>query len=211
MKNLFLGIFLIFILTGCVQNGVVVPPNGGASISIIKPIWISGIYIEGNEYSKNLPLEQKNENLKVVNAGFWLANTNNKISQLVYAFDINIIKPFNQERVYTRAILENPINPSQPIIYEHYLNKGESSTKVTHATIDNVTMNKTYLLSFEIYSDKERKNLISKIDQKIVSVVDNTTGCVKLSDIFMNEKFSLYAVAGGVPIDKVIIACVKYK
>lgn len=211
MKNLFLGIFLIFILTGCVQNGVVVPPNGGASISIIKPIWISGIYIEGNEYSKNLPLEQKNENLKVVNAGFWLANTNNKISQLVYAFDINIIKPFNQERVYTRAILENPMNPSQPIIYEHYLNKSESSTKVTHATIDNVTMNKTYLLSFEVYSDKERKNLISKIDQKIVSVVDNTTGCVKLTDIFMNEKFSLYAVAGGVPIDKVIIACVKYK
>ena len=160
---------------------------------------------------KNLPLEQKNENLKVVNAGFWLANTYNKISQLVYAFDINIIKPFNQERVYTRAILENPMNPSQPIIYEHYLNKSESSTKVTHATIDNVTMNKTYLLSFEVYSDKERKNLISKIDQKIVSVVDNTTGCVKLTDIFMNEKFSLYAVAGGVPIDKVIIACVKYK
>lgn len=212
MKNLILGIMLVFLLVGCSQNRVVVPPNGGVSISPIKPIWISGIYVEGSKYTKDLPLEQKNENLKVVNAGFYLANTNNKISQLVYAFDISIIKPFSEKRVYTRAILENPMDASQPIIYEYYLDKEDKSTKATHATIDSVVMDKAYFLSFEVYSDEARKNLISRIDQKIVSVVDNTTGCVKLADSFMEEHFSNIIVGKKViPISKVIIACVRYQ
>lgn len=216
MKNvIFSTIVTICIigLSGCSlkSNRSVMPPNGGGSIAIMEPVWITGIKRTDVSYSSTLPEEQENDYLKVINAGYWLANTHGKLSQLVYSLDLNIKKPFLQDVVYTRAILSNPEDTNNPIIYEHFLDNKYKSTKVTHATLSNVSMGKTYQIIFEVYSDKSRTHLLTKVDQPIVSLVDNTSGCVKLDNALMKAKYGNVLDPSGnvIPIDKLIIACQK--
>jgi len=160
-------------------------------------------------FTSKLPIAQENEYLKVVNAGYWLANANGKVSQLVYSFDLSVKKPISNNKIYTRVILDNPADTKTPIIYEHYLNTSERSTHVTHATVQNVKMGSTYHMIFEIYNDANRTQLLTKIDQPIVSLADNTSGCLELSEEVMQTLYSNILDPNGkaIPIDKLIFAC----
>ncbi|MDQ6968438.1 MAG: hypothetical protein Q9M14_07140, partial [Mariprofundaceae bacterium] len=144
-------------------------------------------------YTKDFPAPIDNKYMKVVNAGYWLANTNGKLSQLVYILEMTNKRVFSQDVVYTKSIFSNPEDESKPIIYNGTLNNVHHTVKVTHATVQNVTFNKKYHLIFEIYSDQEQTELISRIDQIIVAPVDNTTGCVQISSEVRNDLFSVFA------------------
>ncbi len=210
-KIILLSSFLL--LGGCASNHrVVIPTNGGASITVNKPVWISGIHVNGLKYSESLPEPQENEFLKVINAGYWLANTNGKMSQLVYSFDLNNKKVFPQDKVYTRSSFTNPENKTNPIVYTGTLDNIAGSTHITHATLNSVTMNEEYIMNFDVYSDPERTKLITSIHQKIVSVVNNTDGCVQLSHDYMQEVFGYMRDPQGkpIPVEKLMINCVKY-
>jgi hypothetical protein len=207
-------VVLLFIvsISGCgTRNGVVIPPNGGAGITVDKPVWISGIQEVSLKYSKSFPKSQENKFLKVVNAGYWLANTNGKISQLVYMLELNNKKSFSQSKVYVRSYFTNPEDKSNPFTYDGTLDNFVGSTKITHATVNNVELHKEYSMVFEVYSDSNRTNLITKINQKIISPVDNSNGCVKFSDDYMGEIFGNVLDSKGkpIPINKLIINCVR--
>ena len=206
MLSLTLGITFM----GCTKKSVE-PPKGGASLNITKPLWINGSATDKLLYTKNLPSLKENGNLLVTNAGFWLGNTNDKVSQLSYSFDLAVKKPFSQEKVYTRTILENPSNPNKPIIYENYLTHNKKSVKVKHSPLLHVKMDKIYRFTFEVYSDEKRKKLISKINQPIISVVDNTNGCVTLNDEYMMQIIKTILDQNGpaIPLDKLRVRCQK--
>lgn len=203
-------LILIFLLTGCVSQPVkyAVPPKGGLAVVPSEPIWLSGIQIKDLHFTKSYPVAEENEMLKVVNAGYWLANGKGKISQLVYTLELNIKKP-SAARVYTRSILTNPNDSNAPFVYEHYLDSKDSSTKIHHSPLVGVKLGHEYHMVFEVYADLKRSNLISKIEQKIISPVGNSGGCVKIEHEYMNKLFGNLKDPEGntVPPNKVIIAC----
>ncbi len=120
----------------------VVPPKGGAAIILKSPVWLTGVSSPEDKmdlapYAKQFPVAVNTEHLRVVNAGYWIANQD-KPSQVFYEFAMTIAKPF-AGRVFTRALLQNPAEPDQPIKYEHYLDPKEKSTKATHGPLANIT------------------------------------------------------------------------
>ena len=212
ISNILILLTCSLLFIGCTTsspNGFVIPPNGGAALLLKEPVWISGIQIDNIEYFSDLPKAEENGELKVVNAGYCLVNSNGRISNLVYTLQLNVKKPFSENKVYTRAILTNPEDINNPIVYEHYLNSNERSTKVTHSPVLKAQMGKTYHMIFEVYDDVNRTNLMSRIDQPIISLVDNENGCVKLKKEFMEAKFKNTLDPQGrvIPTDKLIIAC----
>lgn len=212
-KSIRIGL-LLFVLfaSGCAtRNGSVILPNGGAGITVGKPVWLSGIEEGSLNYSELFPKAQKNKFLEVVNAGFWLANTNGKISQLIYILNLKNKKIFPVGKVYTRSSFSNPSNKSQPFVYLGTLDNTISFTKITHATVNNVKLHEKYQMTFEVFKDSKRTELITKINQKIKSPVDNSSGCVVLPDEYMNEIFGNVLDSKGklIPTNKLIINCVR--
>lgn len=214
MRKRVIGILCI--LTYCVSflgctNVTVTPPKSTMTLNIITPLWISGTITNKLLYTRNLPYRKENGHLTVTNAGFWLGNNHNNASQLTYAFDLAVKKPFSCKTIYTRAILENPSNPDNPIIYENSFKQTTKSIKIKHTSLTQIKMDKTYRLIFEVYSDVERQNLITKINQPITAVVDNTNECVKVSDAYMSQILETIIDQNGptIPIDKLIIKCHK--
>ncbi|WP_415397270.1 hypothetical protein [Sulfurimonas sp. CS5] len=207
--NVMITILVVLNLTGCVIPGVHGIPNGGAAAIIREPVWLSGIKTSDIGYSSNFPKAEENEYLKTIKAGYWLANTNGKRSQLVYYFKVKVKKPFSDQKVWTKMILSNPSN-IRNIVYTHYLNKTDKNTSATHPTVSNVKLNQKYNMILEVYSDKERTKLISKLNQNIISPVDNTSGCIKLNKIFKEEQYG-YLVDGKtiLTLDHLIIWCDK--
>lgn len=214
MKKLMwvLIVVILGLLSSCLNQNAryVMPPNGGASVMAKKPVWLSGIRVQDLEYTYGYPDPVENDYARVVNAGFYLANINGQISQLIMSLDLTIKKVFS-DRVYTKAILQNPSNPAKPFIYEHYLDTNNKSTRVRHSPVFNVKMGDTYHLAVEFYGDEARTRLLSRIDQVIKSPVDNTSGCVTLDQ---GLKKMLYGDARDplgkpIPLDKIIIACMK--
>lgn len=186
----------------------VVPPKGGAAILLKDPVWLTGIASATAIYSESFPQPAKTEHLEVVNAGFWLANQS-KPSQLFYELTLRITKPF-EKRVFTRVVLADPENMTKPITYEHNLDPKEKSTKATHGPLSQVTSGAKYSMTFEIFSDETRTEPIEKITQEIISPVDNTDGCVVLTNelkllLFPNMK-NLMAEK-NIPIEKISLAC----
>ncbi len=207
--KLLISLYFIMIIGCSSTSKYVIPPNGGASIFVNEPMWISGVKVKELVYSKYFPKAEENNYLKVINAGYWLMNTNGKISQLVYSFELNNKKVFLHSKVYTRSLFSNPIDKERPIIYEGFLDNSVGSIKITHSVVENVKFNIEYNMSFEVYSDSNRTNLITKINQKIISAADNTSGCIVLTDKYKEEKLNFIPNASGkiTPIDKLIIAC----
>jgi len=204
------AIIVTLTFTGCVIPGANGIPNGGAGINVQKPVWLSGIKLKEDSYSSSFPKAEENEHLKVINAGYWLANTQGRKSQLIYRFQVNIKKPFSDKKVWTKMTLSNPSNENKDIVYTHYLNKKDKNTGGTHATLSNVKLNKKYNMIIEVFSDENRTKLISKLNQTIISPVDNTSGCIKLNQEFKKEKYG-YLVDGTkiLSLDHLIILCDK--
>ena len=208
MKKALMILPFILLVSCAAQQSYKVPPPGGLVVVAHKPIWLAGIRVENKEYTDAMPDVAESEHTRTVNAGYWLANGNGKISQLLYEFEISIKNPFD-ERVYTRSILSNPAAISSPFIYEHYLESTDKATKVRHGPLNNVKRGAEYHLIFEFYKDPTRTELLDRIDQKIIAPVDNSSGCVEVSAEYKKALFGNLPDPQGkiVPIDKVIIAC----
>lgn len=192
-----------------VVGAPVVPPKGGAAIVLKSPVWLTGVSSSGQEgalapYAEDFPPPVQTEHLKVVNAGYWLANLK-KPSQVVYEFTMTVTKPFDS-RVYTRVLLEDPSARDSPIKYEHYLDPAERSTRVTHGPLSGVKRGEKYTFSFEVFSDEARTTSVERIVQSIVSPLDNSGGCVELRPEVMAVAFPSLT-SGTIPIEKIMLAC----
>ncbi|NQY20035.1 MAG: hypothetical protein HRT40_01805 [Campylobacteraceae bacterium] len=205
-------IIAILSFTGCVITGPNGIPNGGAAIIVQEQVWLSGIKSNEDSYSSSFPKAEENEYLKVIKAGYWLANTQGKKSQLVYYFKVNIKKEFSNKKVWTKMTLSNPSNENKDIVYTHYLSSKDKYTGGTHATLSNVKLNKKYNMIIEVFSDENRTKLISKLNQTIISPVDNSSGCIKLNRELKQEKYG-HLVDGTkiLSLDHLIILCDKNK
>jgi hypothetical protein len=202
---------VVIIITTLSFTGWAIPrANGEAAINVQKPVWLSGIRLNKDSYSSSFPKAEENKYLKVLKAGYWLANTNGKKSQLIYYFKVNIKKPFLNKKVWTRMTLSNPLNENKDIVYTHYLSPNDKNTDGTYATLSNVKLNKKYNMTLEVFSDENRTNLISKLNQTIISPVDNTNGCIKLNKALKKEKYG-YLVDGTkiLSLDHLVILCDK--
>ena len=188
-----------------VASAPVMPPQGGAAIYLERPVWLSGISNDAIvSDAGQLPAPERTEHFVVVNAGYWLVNQD-KPSQVVYEFALTVTKPF-ERRVFTRIRLDNPEDASSPITYEHYLDPAQKSTKVTHGPLKQVRANAQYTLMLEIFADESRSVLLERVAQKIVSPLDNASGCVQLHPSIMK---ALFYVKKNIPLEKLSLACDK--
>lgn len=136
------------------------------------------------------PDEVNSKNFNVINAGFWIyydipksdqytTRYNNSNLSVRYEYTLNRKKDFT-DKVYQRAVLENPEDKDKPFIYESVLNSDNKASRVFHAPLKNIIMGKKYKLVFEFYSDKGRSNLIEKVTQEIRPPIDNTNNCIEI-------------------------------
>ena len=186
----------------------VVPPKGGVTILLKEPVWLTGTAEPSAIYSTSYPQPVKTERFEIVNAGFWLANQT-KPTQVIYEFTLRVIKPF-EKRVYTRVLLSDPENAARPIKYEHYLDPQEKSTKATHGPLAMVSEGAKYSMTFEVFADENRTELIEKITQELTSPLDNTSGCVGISNELKSILFpgiKSLMTSKKIPIEKVNLAC----
>jgi hypothetical protein len=211
--NLRSSIFVAMLVFGSALShsfaAPVAPPKGGAAILLKKPVWLTGVRPDSGDsapaqYAAEFPARATSEHMKVVNAGFWLANQD-KPSELFYEFTLQRIKPFSK-RLYTRVLLENPSDRNSPVKYEHHWDPAEKSSKVTHGALLNVKRGERYTLTYELFTDESRTMLFERLTQVIVSPLDNTSGCVNLQQDVMLEEFPALK-SSKVPIEMVMLAC----
>ena len=202
-------------LVGCQStsnSGVVIPPNGGAAVSVgSEGWWFSGIEQVGMEnFVTSYPEGATSQHMKMVNAGYYVADAYGKVSQVIYRYTIEFNNLPNN-KLYTRAILENPLNKEEPFIYQHYILPEEKSTNVTHGPLNGVVIGQLYDFRFELYNDEEMTDLVSTLNQKIKSPLDNTTGCVQIEPDYKKVYMGNIKDPKGrdIPIDKLILRCVK--
>ncbi len=183
-------------------------PNGGSLIWLPKQIWLSGIKVADDEKTYSMPAAEENDAMRTASAGFLFGNNGKLVSEVAYYLSINIKKPY-PNRVYTRAVLENPANPKEPVVYRHYLDPKDESIYVRHGPLNGLRMGGSYRLAFEIYADEQRQRLLSRIEQQVISPLDNTDGCVTMDTRFKREKFGHMKDPGGnvIPLDKIVFAC----
>lgn len=187
----------------------VMPPKGGAAILLKDPVWLSGVsssLVAGKEaeFARDFPPPVETEHLKVVNAGYWLANVK-KPTQVFYEFTMTVKAPF-EGKVFTRVLLEDPSARDAPIKYEHYIDTPERSTKVTHGPLSSVRLGEKYTLILEVFSDEARTKSLERVAQSIVAPLDNTSGCVVLRPEVLMAALPALA-SQKVPIDKIMLAC----
>lgn len=168
-----------------------------------KPIWFPATettdYKRVAPFAENFPPLTKTEHFSVINAGYWLGRRDGKLNQVVYLFQVNVDKLY-ASRVYTRVSLENPSDPSKPIIYEHYLDPEEGNTRIAHGPLNNVKLGQQYVLSLDVFSDEARTIPIEKVVQVIESPLDNTSGCVVLPPKTMVFYFPIAAKDEGITL-----------
>lgn len=208
MRIFFLGILVL--LSACVTgNHYVLPPNGGVLIIPGEPIWLSGVQTKDSlnpELTAKYPLPKSTEHMEVVNAGYWISFQNAEM-QATYEYTLNVSKSF-QNKVYTRVILENPLDPAAPFQYEHYLLPVEEATRAIHGPVFGIQMGKSYNLTFEVYADTQRTVLLERVTQKVVASFDNSSGCVELESSLRPILLVSNDLSGKpIPTEKVIWPC----
>lgn len=128
--------------------------------------FISGIHQEGHDATE--PRPARSRYFKTEIAGFAIAD-----GVAGYQVFIDVITPPSQ-RIYTRAILENPENPEAPIVYEHYIDPETPSTAMRHLPIKGLKIYKNYQIELVAYADEARTQEIDRLTQKIRSYLDTT-------------------------------------
>ncbi|WP_108124529.1 hypothetical protein [Saccharospirillum mangrovi] len=182
-------------------------------VSADRPLWLSGVQEENLDFTATFPAKESSEHFQVINAGMWLARTRAGTIEpsLIYAFNLNVTKPFEQ-RVYTRAILENPATPNEPIQYQAPLDPEAGSSNITHGPVTGLVLGTEYHLVFEVYANEDYSQLLERIDQPIIAQADNSTGCIELSPEYLQVHFSRIPDMNNnsrqfVPIEYVQIYC----
>ncbi|OIQ26533.1 hypothetical protein [uncultured Vibrio sp.] len=201
-------------LLGCQSTsntGFVIPPNGGAAVSAGQGWWFSGIEEVGMEnHTASYPKRAISQHMEIVNAGYYVADAYGQVSQIIYRYNIDF-KSLPNSKLYTKAILQNPLNRRDPIIYQHYILQEEKSTQVTHGPLNNVVNGQLYDFRFEIYNDEAMTDLVDSISQKVRSPLDNTSGCVEIEPDYKNVYMGNIKDPNGriIPLDKLMLSCVK--
>jgi len=182
-------------------------------VSADKPQWLSGVREENLDFTAEFPKKESSEHFQVINAGLWLARTQAGTLEptLTYAFDLSVTEPFDQ-RVYSRAILENPEVPGEPITYQAALDITTNSSNITHGPVNGLVMGAEYHLVYEVYADEAYSQLLERIDQTILAQADNSSGCIELSPDYLQRYYSRIPDTSNarrdfVPIEHVKIYC----
>lgn len=128
--------------------------------------FISGTHQEGHDATEPRPAQSRYFKTEI--AGFAIAD-----GVAGYQVFIDVITPPSQ-RIYTRAILENPENPEAPIVYEHYIDPETPSTAMRHLPVKGLKIYKNYRIELVAYADEARTQEIDRLTQKIRSYLDTT-------------------------------------
>jgi len=139
-----------------------------------KPVFLIGTYQEGNNVTE--PRPEKSRYLRTNSAGFQLIQ-----SFAAYKVFIAVIrKP--KKRYYAKVILQNPLDPNAPFVYEHYIDPDTPSTTLTHGPVKGLQIYKDYTVELILYEDKNRTKEIDRLTQKIRCYVDTTSNQLLLYD-----------------------------
>jgi hypothetical protein len=162
--KLVVALTILCLLAGCIS-----PPLG---VKKSDHLFSIGTYQKGNNITE--PQPQESEYLRTSTGGF-------EIIQGLAAFKlyIDIIKS-PARRVYTRAIVPNPQDLSEPFVYDHYLDPSTPSTTITHGPVLGLKMYKDYIIEFILFADESRTQEIDRLTQKIRCYLDTTGPQLKL-------------------------------
>ena len=166
MKKYIIVTLLVFLMFGCASK----PTPFYAK----KPVFLIGTYQEGNNVTE--PRPEKSRYLRTNSAGFQLIQ-----SFAAYKVFIAVIrKP--KKRYYAKVILQNPLDPNAPFVYEHYIDPDTPSTTLTHGPVKGLQIYKDYTVELILYEDKNRTKEIDRLTQKIRCYVDTTSNQLLLYD-----------------------------
>ncbi|HKM37722.1 MAG TPA: hypothetical protein VJY83_08820 [Thiopseudomonas sp.] len=180
-KFLFL-VFAFFMMAGC---EALKTENKLVYFASAKPLWLAGVQNENLAYTKEYPQAVETAHFKVVNAGFWMFIDKDLKSILAYEYTLSVTKAFT-EPVYMKITLDNPADPSSPFIYESVFQPENKTSSVRHNPVTGVRLGAQYKLVLEVFSDADLQNQIEKVEQIMISPVDNSTGAIVLSEEYKN-------------------------
>ncbi len=98
-----------------------------------------------------------------------------------YLVEIAVVKK-PRRTLYTRAILQNPLDPLMPFVYEHFIDGETGATNLGHGPVMGLKLHETYSVELILYQDKERKEEIDRLTQLVRSYVDTSGPTLKVSD-----------------------------
>lgn len=90
-----------------------------------------------------------------------------------YLVFVEVIKAPDR-KYYTRAILQNPIDP-RPFVYDHFIDGTTTSTRLSHGPVKGLEVEKDYTVELVLYEDEGRTKEIDRLTQLVRSYV-NTIG-----------------------------------
>ncbi len=164
-KIAFYMVAIFLFTTGCVTS-----PQ---EIHSTRPLFVQGSYQIG--HNRTEPHPSASRYFRTNNAGFMIEN--GEAGYMAF-FDVLQLPP---ERIYTRAILQNPEDSKTPIVYDHYVDPGVKSVTVTHFPVNGLRSYKSYWIEFVSYSDEARTQEMDRLTQQVRSYVDTTGDVVLLS------------------------------
>ena len=141
--------------------------NSGSILSSpSQPNLISGTYQSGDNLTE--PRPQKGIYIKTNMGGFQIVQ-----GFAGYKLFIDVIK-HPEQRLYSRTIVENPIDPSSPFIYDYHLDPTTPNTTLTHGPVKGLKIHHDYKITYILFEDEAREKEVDRIEQKIRSYIDTT-------------------------------------
>lgn len=150
--------------------------SGLLAQSAAKPLFVLGT-VDGKNTTDPRPAESTNFRTQV--GGFQV--TQGFAGYVVY---VDIIKK-PRSKQYTRAILQNPLDPKAPFVYEHFIDKETGRTTLMHGPVKGLEIYKDYKVELILYEDEARTKEIDRLTQLVRSYVDTTGPKLKISDLIV--------------------------
>lgn len=98
-----------------------------------------------------------------------------------YVVFIDVIKRPDRKQ-YTRAVLQNPLDPLSPFVYEHFIDPETPRTVLSHGPVKGLQLHKEYRVELILYEDEGRTKEIDRLTQLVRSYVDTAGPKLKISD-----------------------------
>jgi len=116
--------------------------SGLMAQSAEKHLFILGT-VEGRNTTDPRPAESAN--FRTLRGGFQVIQ-----GFAGYVVYVDIIKK-PRSKQYTRAILQNPLDPQAPFVYEHFIDKDTGSTTLMHGPVKGLEIKKDYKVELVLY------------------------------------------------------------
>jgi hypothetical protein len=159
-------------ILACILALFVVAPSLAAAQKSPPMELVIGTYREGNNLTEPRPAQSKY--FKTTLGAFQLVQ-----GFAGYKWFIEVIER-PEKRIYTRGIIENPMDPKKPFVYDGFIDPSTPSTVITHGPAMGLKMYGDYTLEFIAYEDEARTQEIDKLTQIVRSYVDTTGPKLKL-------------------------------